>query len=87
MKVKDLLEVIDEDEYISILVGNTKKYTELLKNKLPIELTDEKILNWKIEKILADSSTLCICLNQNVSKEDREVAMKIIYSIKIFGEC
>lgn len=68
MKVKDLLEVIDEDEYISILVGSIKKYTELLKNKLPIELTDEKILNMEVNYVDAEDYIIRIFVNKESEK-------------------
>lgn len=91
MKVKDLLNILGEHDCITIFFEGYDHVIYLLEDSFVTNLNKfkykEKILNWKIEKILADSSTLCICLSQNVSKEDREVAMKIIYSIKIFGEC
>lgn len=68
MKVKDLLEVIDEDEYMSILVGSIKKYTELLKNKLPIELTDEKILNMEVNYVDAEDYIIRIFVNKESEK-------------------
>ena len=68
MKVKDLLEVIDEDEYISILVGSIKKYIELLKNKLPIELTDEKILNMEVNYVDAEDYIIRIFVNKESEK-------------------
>ena len=91
MKVKDLLNIIGKHDCITIFFEGYDRNIILLEDSFVTNLNKlkykEKILNWEIEKILSDSSTLCICLSQNVSKEDREVAAKIIYSINILGEC
>ena len=65
MKVKDLLEVIDKDYYISILVGNIEGYTELLKNK---QLTDEKILNMEVNYVDAEDYIIRIFVNKESEK-------------------
>lgn len=68
MKVKDLLEAVDEDNYISILIGNIERYTELLKNKLPIELTNEKILNMEVNYVDAEDYIIRIFINKESEK-------------------